>query len=146
MTQVVIPLEERWREKVIGPWADPLIGPDDCWLWRAGGWMSLHGYGRIFVDGDHRSRQAHVVAFELFKGPVPKGKVVMHTECDEPACCNPAHLELGTYQENTWDMIGKGRWSGVVAARALMDYEERVAVDAELDVVIAASAPGWSVV
>ena len=145
MTHVVTPLEERWREKVIGPWVDPSIGPDDCWLWRPGGWMSLHGYGRIFVDGDHRSRQAHVVAFELFKGPVPKGKVVMHKECDEPACCNPAHLELGTYQENTWDMIGKGRWSGVVAARALMDYEERVAVDAELDAVISASAPGWAV-
>lgn len=37
-----------------------------------------------------------------------KGKVVMHT-CDNPPCCNPDHLVLGTQRENLEDMTRKGR-------------------------------------
>ena len=37
-----------------------------------------------------------------------KGKVIRHT-CDNPRCINPEHLLLGTYQDNTNDMLSRGR-------------------------------------
>ena len=36
------------------------------------------------------------------------GEIAMHT-CDTPSCCNPDHLLIGTYKENTADMYAKAR-------------------------------------
>ena len=40
---------------------------------------------------------------------IPKGMVVRHEVCGNPACCNPEHLSLGTHKENMQDMIKHGR-------------------------------------
>ena len=72
----------------------------ECWPWA--GSKTLGGYGTF------RGTTAHRVAFEFLHGPVPAGLVVMHT-CDNPCCCNPAHLHAGTQQENIADMHNKGR-------------------------------------
>jgi hypothetical protein len=78
--------------------------PEECWNWK--GSISSNGYGR-FYDGT--SAYAHRVAWELHNNrKVPYGLVIMHT-CDNPACCNPAHLHCGTPAENTQDMFNKGR-------------------------------------
>lgn len=80
-------------------------GDGDCWEWQGAkdGW----GYGTIGVRELGPSR-AHRVAYVLTHGPIPDGLVIMHS-CDNPPCCNPAHLSLGTHQDNMTDRDAKGR-------------------------------------
>ena len=55
-----------------------------------------------------RTVSSHRYAWELWEGPIPNGMNVLH-RCDNRRCCNPAHLFLGTQQENMLDMYAKGR-------------------------------------
>jgi HNH endonuclease len=79
-------------------------GPDECWNWLAS--TSSKGYGR-FAATCGKNRNAHVVAFENAIGPT-KGLFVCHS-CDNPPCCNPAHLWLGTNSDNQKDSYRKNR-------------------------------------
>lgn len=80
-------------------------GSMECWLWT--GAKKPKGYGNVRINKEYRL--AHRVAWELSTGAIiPSGLVVMHI-CDNPSCCNPAHLVLGTIKANTYDMIVKGR-------------------------------------
>lgn len=76
-------------------------GPDACWPWQGPRFRA--GYGR---SGHHG--YAHRAAYENAHGPIPPGMVVRH-RCDNPPCCNPAHLVLGTHAENMADMVARGR-------------------------------------
>jgi len=84
--------------------------PDGCWLWTAGKFSPVrHGFGRygaFWVGG--KMRYAHRVAWEIFIGDIPSDMNVLHS-CDNPPCCNPEHLFLGTQLDNVRDMISKGR-------------------------------------
>lgn len=74
-----------------------------CWEW-SGGYRG--DYGMFWLNGQNRG--SHCVAYALTHGEIPEGMVVRH-ECDNRACCNPAHLVLGTPQDNSNDMVERGR-------------------------------------
>lgn len=80
--------------------------PDGCWPWT--GFVRPQGYGDFFTGGTPRHDRAHRVAWALANGPIPDGLCVLHA-CDNRACCNPAHLWLGTYHDNNTDKVRKGR-------------------------------------
>jgi hypothetical protein len=79
-------------------------GPTECWEWR--GARKPKGYGSFRIG--NRVDCAHWVAYRLAVGEVPAGLQVLHS-CDNPPCCNPAHLRPGTPLENTRDSIIRGR-------------------------------------
>lgn len=81
---------------------------DGCWVWQ--GKLNNFGYGCFtkIIDGEKVEVRAHRKSYEIFKGEISDGLCVCHT-CDNPSCCNPDHLWLGTPKENTNDMIKKNR-------------------------------------
>lgn len=78
--------------------------PAQCWEWTAGRWR--RGYGQFKVQG--HPVQAHRFAWHVEHGGPPTDLMVCHL-CDNPPCCNPAHLVLGTRAANAFDMVRKGR-------------------------------------
>ena len=80
-----------------------------CWVWT--GTITQSGYGRhhIHRNGKEFGIRAHVYSWQLYIGrPIPKSMVVCH-KCDKPYCVNPDHLYIGTNDDNSKDMVAKGR-------------------------------------
>jgi len=85
--------------------------PDECWIWTA--YLRPDGYGELGIPKIRKTILAHRAAWIVTNGPLPTkqgfhGAVVMHL-CDNPACCNPLHLTVGTQKENIRDCRAKGR-------------------------------------
>lgn len=81
-------------------------GPDECWPWR--GWTNKSGHGQFMVT-TRRRLPAHVFAWMLHNGPLPADKPQGLHRCDNPPCCNPAHVFPGTYRDNVADRHAKRR-------------------------------------
>jgi hypothetical protein len=81
--------------------------PDGCWNWKAK--PKPNGYGYLTYRGV--KHYAHRLMWRaLHGGELTAKDVVMHV-CDNRRCVNPDHLRLGTHQDNSRDMVRKGRGS-----------------------------------
>jgi HNH endonuclease len=110
-------IEERFWAKVA------IAGPDECWLWTGG--ATRRGYG-AFAIRHGKMVIASRFAWELVRGPIPPGLCVLH-RCDNPPCCNPTHLWLGTKRDNSRDMVAKGRGGTQTGVQALPRGEDNAA-------------------
>ena len=77
----------------------------DCLLWT--GAKLKGGYGASSLTGI-KERQAHRIAWLLFRGPIPNRTWVLH-HCDNPPCVNPEHLYLGGPAQNSLDISERKR-------------------------------------
>lgn len=85
-------------------WAKVAVGSEDeCWPWIG---ARNSGYGEVSVD--RRPQLAHRVSWALASGADAGDLLVLH-ECDNPPCCNPKHLYLGTLGDNVQDMWNRNR-------------------------------------
>lgn len=96
------------------PWAEKFLervdvrGDDECWEWKG---ESRHkfGYGSCTDPrNQHRSVNTHRASWLHFRGPLKRTDWVLH-KCDNPPCCNPNHLFIGSCTDNIKDMVSKHR-------------------------------------
>lgn len=104
-------------------------GGDECWPW--GLTCNEKGYGLI-RDGDRNRRATHVALILDGKARPSLRHGALHS-CDNPPCCNPAHLRWGTAAENNTEMAARGRCSkraGRLNAAAILNEEQVRAIRA----------------
>jgi len=110
---------ERFLSKIIR------VGASDCWEWTA---SKREGYGRFRI-GEHLYVATRLM-WRLTHGVDPIGQLVLHA-CDNPGCCNPNHLFLGTDEDNNNDKETKQRGKhpkGENTGSAKLTTEEIIAI------------------
>lgn len=111
-------------------------GPEECWPWT--GYRNAQGYGRTWIG--NKGYYAHRVIFNLANPGVIALEApawgefgfLMHT-CDNPPCCNPAHLRACTHEENMADASTKGRMARPTGAQS---YRAKLTEDDVLSILI----------
>ena len=91
-------LRQSLRERFDSKW----IPVGECMIWIA---TSNKSYGYIW-DG-RTQRGAHRVSWELSRGEIPPGLMVLH-KCNNKLCVNPGHLYVGDQSRNMRDALRDG--------------------------------------
>jgi hypothetical protein len=73
-----------------------------CWEWTGARLNGARGYGQTHPLNGQGSTVVHRIVYEALVGPIPEGLVLDHL-CQNPPCCNPAHLEPVTNVVNSID-------------------------------------------
>lgn len=91
-----------------------------CWEWIG---STNYEYGQLWLNG--KVVLAHIISYEMHRGAIPKGQVVMHS-CDNPLCVRPEHLSLGTPKDNVIDALTKGRYLGRETRKLSKEVRQRL--------------------
>ena len=83
-----------------------LVTDSGCWEYQ--GAKTSRGYGQLQANNKHM--MVHRFMYEAIIGAIEDGQVVRH-QCDNPSCCNPEHLLVGSSSDNTQDALSRGRLS-----------------------------------
>lgn len=108
MSRLSYKAEELFRAKIAAGL------PDECWPWMAArsGGRSGDAYGVYTLSNPKRTIYAHRLAYALAQDIDPDSmtrELVIRHKCDNPVCCNSAHLEAGTQRDNVRDMVERDR-------------------------------------
>lgn len=93
-----------WREYITAKINRKIVTCGECFVWTAH--ITKDGYGQERLAG--KKYMTHRIVWMLYNGSIPENMNVLHT-CDNPPCCNPRHLLLGTQADNIRDKVSKGR-------------------------------------
>lgn len=74
-----------------------------CWPWMTS--VNEAGYGRVRYH-QKEWKSSRLAWFLTYGDP---GEMFVCHHCDNPVCCNPSHLFLGTQKDNMKDSAEKGR-------------------------------------
>ena len=100
MSGKAIPLETRFWRKVAK-------GDDNvCWEWQ--GYRLRDGYGWVSTPIGNRTASRVAAHLSGLLEDLSSSLHVLH-RCDNPPCCNPAHLFVGTNTDNVADRVAKNR-------------------------------------
>ena len=61
-----------------------------------------------YTTATNKRDKLHRIIWKERHGNIPKGKLIRHA-CDNPACCEITHLELGTDKDNSKDRHSRNR-------------------------------------
>ena len=96
---------EEWMKQKVDWLLENAIPEGDCLICHLV--PNLKGYCNVSFGRQIKWR-AHRLVCHVVNGPIESDILVRHT-CDTRSCINPAHLITGSAQDNTNDMITRGR-------------------------------------
>ncbi len=98
-------------------------GPDSCWPWLL--CCDGRGYGMFSLPrGNTKMIRSNRMALILYLDRELTDKEEACHSCDNPTCCNPSHLFVGTHRDNMEDYGSKHFAKGSRHAQAKLSPKQ----------------------